>query len=233
MKEIKNILFAMLFIIPLSIKGQPKIWLDGYVYAEKDSIQEAVPFATLSFFDTEEKTNVVYFTICGPNGNYEVKPYDHKRTYYVVASIPCYEDKEFHVKEIPEYWDSKPFSGNVTVNIKMTSKGESSITKRTFEPSDSVRGLCDYLMKLPNVCKDDVGWTTKSGGGICIFLNGSIANEQILSNMDNIPMDVVSRIDYYELPKGGVYEMALDIVLGIGDKPAFPSYKMKESRFIY
>lgn len=233
METIKNILIAMSFIMPLSINGQSKIWLDGYVYAENDSTQEAVPFATLSFFDTEEKSNIVYFTVCGPKGNYEVKQYDHKKTYYVVANAPGYEVKEFHIKEIPEYWDNKPFSGNVTVNVKMTSKKESIVAKRAFEPNDSVRELCDYLMNIPNVCKDDMGWSTKNGGGICIFLNGNMANEQILSNINKIPMDVVSRIDYYKLPNGSLFEVALDIVLQIGDKPALPSYKMEESRFIY
>lgn len=232
MKTIKNILILILIVIPLSVKAQSKIWIDGYVYTE-DSIQNVVPFATLCFYDTEDKTNLLYFTMCGPNGNFTVKPYDHTNSYFVTVSAAGCEDRSFHIKSIPEFLDNKPFSGNLTTNIKLQRKSIPNITKKTYELNDSVNGLCEYLLGLPNICKDEYGWASRDGGSICILINGNIAKEQVVSSLNAIPTEAVSEIEYYELPQGSVYGVALNIVLKIGQKSMPPSYIMQESKFIY
>lgn len=238
MKTIKLFLFLLWLITPaILINAQSNIWINGYVFTEKDSIQTPIPFATISLFESEKQDDIAYFAVCGPSGNYTIKPYDYKKAYYVVVKAPGYRSKSFHLKAVSEEWNGKPFSGNASVHVKlMPDNNISTIEKKDFAPNhlpDSIHKLSQYLLSLPNVHKEGKDWITTKGSSIILFINGNSIAPNVLETLDEIPLGVVSTVEYYELPHNDLFGMALNIVLKVGSKASFPTFHLKESNLIY
>lgn len=117
MKLIKCMFLALTLISVMPLWAQTKIWLNGNVYSEVDSVQTMNPFATVKLYNDSGLTELAYFVVCGPFGNYSIKPYDHTRGYYIVAERSDSTARKTYLCPIPEIWDNKPFSGNATTNI--------------------------------------------------------------------------------------------------------------------
>lgn len=108
-----------MLLISIMLKAQSEIWVSGNVYTEVEGKQVMIPFATICVYDLTDTEKMEYFSVSGMQGNYYLKPYNYKKQYHYVVSAFGYKTKEFNLKEIPEYMDGKPFSGNATVNVKM------------------------------------------------------------------------------------------------------------------
>lgn len=238
----KKIILTFLFIhLSLYVAAQSNIWLTGYIYCEKAGKQTTVPFATVSVYDYNKPNELIYFTVCGPHGNYNIKPYDHTKKYHFVVEAPGYKIKKINLKEIPEIWNGKPFSGNCNVYIpldkdeKTSSKIETKIyTKEELKKGEKAQTITDLLLLMPNICKEGNDWVTAQGkGSVCIFLNGIKATPKTLSNFDKVPADGVASIKYYQLPQGGIFDATVNITLIVGKPATPPTDKLEPSRFIF
>ena len=112
-------MILVMLLISIMLKAQSEIWVSGNVYTEVEGKQVMIPFATICVYDLTDTEKMEYFSVSGMQGNYYLKPYNYKKQYHYVVSAFGYKTKEFNLKEIPEYMDGKPFSGNATVNVKM------------------------------------------------------------------------------------------------------------------
>lgn len=241
MKAKKYILTLLFMYISLYATAQTDIWLTGYVYNEEAGKQTTIPFAAISVFDYNNPHELKYFTICGPYGNYRIKPYDHTKKYHLVIESPGYITKEINLKEIPEIWNGKPFSGNCNVYIPLDkdSKTSSKIKTKSYTKEELRKGakaetITDLLLLIPEIRKVENDWVTTQGdGSVCIFLNGIKATPKTLAKFDKLPADGVASIKYYQLPQENFFEATVNITLIIGKPATAPTYKLKPSRFIF
>lgn len=241
MKTKKVILTFLFMYISLYAAAQADIWLTGYIYNEEAGKQATVPFAAISVYDYNNPNELKYFTICGPHGNYRIKPYDHTKKYHFVVESPGYKTKEINLKEIPEAWNGKPFSGNCNVYIpldkdnKISSKIETkTYTKEELKKRGKAQTITDLLLLMPEIRKEGNDWVTTQGdGSVCIFLNGIKTTQKTLAKFDKVPADGVASIKYYQLPQDSFFDATVNITLIVGRPATAPANKLRPSRFIF
>lgn len=238
MKACKFILsyFFVCMAFSLFAQSESKIWIDGYVFSETAETQKGVPFAVISFFDTATHDNLAYFTVCGPFGNYRIKPYDYTREYHAVVECPGYETRMFRIKPVPETWsDGRPFIGNATVNIRLNPMPASKdiVPEKFVNEDKSVRNLLQFLQTLPDIVYEDGNLFTRREGNVCLLMNGYYMNGSgLIQQLEQIPANAVSCIEYYTLPEEGIYQAAVNVVLSIGTQASWPEYKKKDAALI-
>lgn len=237
MKTHKFILAFFLTCISfnLSAQSESKIWIDGYVFSETTEKQKAVPFATISFYDTVNHDNLIYFTVCGPFGNYRIKPYDYTKEYYGTVECPGYEVRTFHIKPIPETWgDGRPFKGNATVNIKLNPISVSTdiLAKKIENKNDTIKNLLQFLQTLPNIIYEEGNLVTKQEESVCLLINGYFINGNLVQELDQIPVNAVSYIECYTLPEESIYRTAVNVILTVGTQASWPEYKKRETSLV-
>lgn len=238
MKTYKFIFAFILMCISfnLSAQSESKIWIDGYVFTEIPDNQKGIPFAIISLYDTPNHDNLKYFTVCGPFGNYRIKPYEYTKEYYGTIECPGYESRSFHIKPVPEFWsDGRPFKGNATVNIKLNpiSISKNIVSEKFVNKNDSVKNLLQFLQTLPNIIYENGNLFTKHEGSICLLMNGYFINSSnLIQLLEQIPANAVSSIEYYTLPEENLYHAAVNVVLKIGTQASWPKYSKKESFLI-
>lgn len=217
-----------------SAQSGSKIWINGNAFSESGGSQKAVPFATISFYDAPDYANLAYFTVCGPVGNYRVNPYEYTKDYYVVAECPGYETRKFHLKPIPEVWNGRPFSGNATVDIRMEPVSPvKDIAPEKFEGGGKEgKNLLQLLQGLPGITYADGSLLTKEEGSVCLLMNGYSVGADVVGQLDKIPGNAVSCLEYYPLPEGGLYQAAVNVVLSVGTQAAWPDYRKTNSSLI-
>ena len=243
MKTTKAFLAILFIHLSLNVVAQSKIWLTGYVYSVEVGKQTPVPFATISIYDYYNSNELKYFTVCGPHGNYNIKPYDHTRKYYFVIEAPGYKTKTINLKEIPEIWDGKPFSGNCNVYIPLEKDEETfseivtkSYTKDELRKKGKAQTITDLLLLMPEIRREGNDWVAtgyQREGSVCFFLNGIKATPKTLSKFDKVPADGVASINYYSLPQGGIFYAAVNVTLIVGKPATAPSEKLEPSRFFF
>ena len=242
----RNSLMIVFFIISISCSlhtaAQSNIWINGYTYTEEAGKQIMIPFATISVYDYIQTDQLKYFVVSGPCGNYRIKPYDYKKQYRFVVEAPGYKTRTFNVKEVPEIVNAKPFSGNSTIHILMEKDTMQSVDslfktiymKEELEKTGKVKLLPELLSLLPKIRKEGEDWITiKREGSVCLFLNGLKVDSKALSTLNELPTNVVSSLEYYQLPQGGTYDAAVNIVLSIGQKASMPTYELMQSSLIF
>lgn len=236
-------LFTLCISFSLHTVAQTNIWINGYTYTEEQGKQIMVPFATISVYDYPKTDELKYFTMSGTKGNYSIRPYDYKKQYHFVVEAAGYKSKEFNLKEIPEMNNGKVFSGNCTVHILLEKaspidKADSTklitYNREELEKKGETKSVPDLLNAIPGIRKEGNDWiTSKDEGSVCLLLNGTILTAQMLSKFYELPMSVVSAIEYYQLPKGGIYEAAINIVLSAGKQASAPDYILKQNDLIF
>ncbi len=215
--------------------SQSNIWINGTVYSEQDSIQSVLPFATVRLYSDSTLTNLAYFAVCGPVGNYTIKPYDHTRSYYIVAEAPNSIVRKTKISPIPEIWDNKPFSGNATTNICIQPitnpiHYKSNIISKEDLP-DTASNLNDILLSIENINHDDDGWFTTDERGILFCINGMVVGVDKTAAFNQIPANVIEKITIYDTKENLLYGKAIDITLKIGSPTKQPDHWLRESMF--
>jgi len=236
------IVFSLALIIGLKSYSQSKIWIYGHVYENgKNDKQGLIPFATISYYSYENQSELNYSTMSGPTGNYLIKPYNYKAKYHAVVEAPGYKTIFFNLKEIPEVWNGNPFSGNASVNICMvrdSTKMEEFISPREYtikqlKKQYKIKTFKDLIEQISDVKIDGMDLLTQQGGSVRIFVNGAGVTSEICKEIYELPVSIISKLEYYNLPKGGLYEGALDIILNVGNVEKAPSYILKGSEFAF
>lgn len=242
MKKISLILLSLFAFVSLHTAAQSNIWVNGYTYTEEAGKQIMIPFATISVYDYIQTDQLKYFVVSGPYGNYRIKPYDYKKQYHFVVEAPGYKTRTFNMKEVPEIMNGKPFSGNTTISILMEKDPSQSVastepqtyTKEQLEKNGKVKLLPELLSLLPEIRKEGEDWITVKGeGSVCLFLNGVNVNSKTLSALNELPTNVVSSLEYYQLPQGGAYDAVVNIVLSMGQKASRPTFQLMQSKLIF
>lgn len=236
------VFFTMYISFCLHTAAQSNIWINGYTYTEEAGKQIMIPFATISVYDYMQTDLLKYFVVSGPCGNYRIKPYDYKKQYHFVVEAPGYKTRIFNMKEVPEIMNGKPFKGNVTIHILMEKVPSQSVastkfqtyTKEKLEKNRKVKFLPELLSLLPEIRKEGEDWiTTKGEGSVCLFLNGVNVDSKTLSTLNELPTNVVSSLEYYQLPQGGAYDAVVNIVLSMGQKASIPTFQLMQSKLIF
>lgn len=237
MKQFKSTFLAFMLICSMPAFSQSNIWINGTVYSENDSIQAVIPFATVKLYSDSTLTNLAYFTVCGPLGNYTIKPYDHTKSYYVIAEAPNYAPRRTHISPIPEIWDGKPFSGNATTNIRLQpvsslAQYETIVMSKEDLPGTAA-SLYDILLSIEGIDCDADGWFTPDERGVLFCINGNVVGTEQAKAFNQIPTNVIAKISIYETKDNPSYGKAIDITLTIGSQAEKPDYRLSESQFFY
>lgn len=241
MKTIKTFLSTLFLCFCLNATAQTNIWIMGYIYAEENGNQITVPFATISIFDYSQQDEMKYFTVSGIYGNYSIKPYDHKKQYHIVVEAPGYKTRSFNLKEIPEVWNGKPFSGNCNLNILMEKdNGQSTTTsiakvykKEELKKVAEAKTLSELLLTIPEIKKEGNDYITTNGNSVCLFINGSNAPTSILHMLGELEISDIASIEYYQLPDDATYGAILNVIMNAGQQAASPNRILKQSSLIF
>lgn len=239
----KSVIILFMLLASIVTNAQTDIWVSGNVYTEVEGEQTMIPFATVCVYDLTDTDKLEYFTVSGMHGNYSIKPYYYKKQYHYVVSAFGFKTKEFSLKEIPEYINGKPFSGNATINVKM--EKDSSVStleiKKVVYPlavlkkrGGEARNVMDALSLLPEIKREGSDWIdNKTDGSVCFFLNGVYVTSSIYARLQSLPLSMVVELEYYELPKESNYGAAVNIHLSIGQPSKAPDYELRENKLIF
>lgn len=235
MKLSKIIIMAFMLISSMPLFSQSNIWINGTIYSEMDSTQTVVPFSTVKLYSDSTLKNLAYFAVCGPTGNYTIKPYDHTKSYYIVVESPNSYVRKLQISPIPEIWDNKPFSGNATTNICIKPKSspiryENHVLSKENLPS-AASSLNDILLSIESISHDDDGWFTTDERGVLFCINGNVVGSEKTSAFNQIPANVIEKITIYDTKENPLYGKAIDITLTIGSQAKEPNYWLSESSF--
>lgn len=238
----KYVAIVLMSLISTVMNAQSDIWVNGTVHTEVDGKQIMVPFATVCVYDYAQTDDMKHFAVCGPHGNYHIKPYDHKQQYHYVVSAPGFKDRAFNLKAIPETLNGKPFSGNRTVNIKMESIPNGQIPeykKIVYHLDDlkkkgQVKSIEDALSQISEIKKEGNDWIdTQSDGSVCFFLNGSSITAETYAKLESLPAEAIADIEYYGIPDGSAYSAAVNIHLTMGQSSKAPDYTLDETDLMF
>lgn len=237
MKQFKLLLAALLVaVFGLSASAQEDIWVNGYVFNEKDNVQTMIPFATVKFYNDKACKNLAYFYTCGPFGNYNIKPYNYKKDYYIVVEAPGYKTRQLHITPISETYNGKKFTGNATVHVRLepdgTNKPCASKVITGKEIPAKMSNVKKYLLSLDGINYDSDGWFSNDDRGILLCLNGMPMDSKQLSILSEIPVNGVKNITIYDTDDRSPYGKAIDITLIIGKPATAPNYTLGESALI-
>jgi hypothetical protein len=228
----------MTWLIALPIFSRSDIWINGTVYTDVDSVQQVVPFAMVTLYTDSTQEHLAYFTVCGTQGNYVIKPYDHTKSYYLKVEAPGYAPREVNISPIPEVWDGKPFSGNATTHICLKASAgpqqqyeEMRLTKAQF--SKGCKNLKDLLLTIPSIHFESGEWFTNDGRGILFCINGDVTTIEKDVLLKKIPVKYVDSLTIYSTDASFPYGLVVDIALVQGDQAQKPKYHMAESQFFY
>ena len=238
----KSIMIFLVLLVSIATNAQSDIWVNGYVYSEVEGQQVMIPFATIGVYDLAETDKMEYYSVSGMQGNYCLKPYNYQKQYHYVVRALGFKTKEFNLKDIPEYMDGKPFSGNATVNVKLerdsTIKVEEikciSHSMGELQKKGKAKNVLDALSLLDEIKQDVNDWIdVKSDESICFFLNGMYVTADVYAKLQFLPVDMIVKLEYYKLPKGCNYGAGVNIVLAVGPENKAPNYKLGESKLVY
>lgn len=121
MRQFKLLVVALLVAVcGLPVWAQGDIWVNGTVFSEKDDVQTVVPFATVKFYNDKAMKDMAYYAVCGPFGNYTIKPYNYKKDYYILVEADGHNPRKLHISPVPETFNGKKFTGNTSVHVRLT-----------------------------------------------------------------------------------------------------------------
>lgn len=218
---------AVLMLGCVASLAQDDIWVNGYVYTEDGGQQKPVPFGIVALFDSPERENLRYLTVCGPEGFYSIRPYDHTRKHFVAATADGFKEKTGWMKPVPETDGGKPFTGNVTLNLSLLSdkdlpEAQHQTTGRNVAIDTTASGVADVLKGIPGLKKDGDDWITASDRSVVFFANGMFVGIDALGNIEKLPVSLVESITLYDLPANHFYGQAVCIRLKMGQPATFP-----------
>ena len=238
----KNLTLLFMLLVSLVVNAQSNIWINGYTYTEVDGKQIMVPFATICVYDCPATEQIKYFMVSGPNGFYNINPYEYVKPHHFVVSAPGYKTKEFNIHDIEESIDGKKVQGNISVNIKLDKLSESkdSISKKItytlakLKLRGKAKNMLEALNLIPEIKKDNNDWVEKSSGkSVCFFLNGMFVTTDVYSQLSNYPIDLIDNVECYQLPDGVSYAMGVNINLTVGNPCKVPDYMLEESYLMF
>lgn len=238
MKKFRVIAFMILMSVVSSVSAQSDVWLHGYVYSNAGEKQEMIPFATISVYAHDDSENLKAYIVSGIYGEYMLRPYDRKQPHTFVVEAPGYKTHRLSLKEIPEMMGGQPVRGSVSVHIEMERDSSAVIVpekkeydKSMFAGNDSVKTVKQMLELIDEIeCDEDV-WVAKSTGeSVCMMLNGVYMSFVPMTEIEEIPAEAASKIEYYSLPEGGVYGAVVNLVIPtLGYESQVPPVKLQKS----
>lgn len=106
-----------------SMFEKSKIYPDGTVYfTDDDGEKYAIPFATVSVYEKDDRDKLVYYVMADRFGHYRIPKYDYTKPFYYVLEAPGFVPKGELVDELPTVrkWDNdKPLTGNYSISFEV------------------------------------------------------------------------------------------------------------------
>lgn len=242
MKKFRFIAFVVLMSVASSVSAQSDVWLHGYVYSEAEGRQEMIPFATISVYDHDNSENLNAYIVSGIYGEYMLRPYDSRLPHTFVVEAPGYKTRRLSLKEIPEMMGGQPVRGSVSVHFDMERDSSAVFVteKKEYDKSmiadkDSVKTIKQMLTLIEYLEYDEGLLVEKSTGeSVCMMLNGVSMSFVPMSEIEALPLEAVSKIEYYSLPEGGAYGAGVNLVIPtLGYESQLPPVKLQKSQLVF
>lgn len=218
------------------------VWVKGYVISKADGKQSVVPFATISVYDYENTDNLKSYLISGINGEYMLRPYDRNQQHTFIVEAPGYKSRRFNLKEIPNTMNGWEIKGSVSVHIELErdSSAVYAAEKKVYDKAvlagtDSINSVKQMLASVEELECDDNLWVVKATGeSVCVMLNGVYMSFAPMSEIEPLPAEIVSRIEYYPLPEGGAYGAVVNLVIpNLGYESQIPPVELQTSPLVF
>lgn len=218
---------AVLMLGCVASLAQDDIWVNGYVYTEDGGQQKPVPFGIVALFDSPERENLQYLAICGPEGYYSIRPYNHTGKYFVVATADGFKELTGWLSPVPDAEGGKQFTGNITLNLPLLANdAKTDALCQTGGRNVAIDSSCLYVAEvlkgIPGLKKDGDDWITASDRSVVFFANGMFVGIDALGNIEKLPVSLVESITLYDLPANHFYGQAVCIRLKMGQPATFP-----------
>ncbi len=211
--------------------AQDDIWVNGFVYTEDAGQQKAVPFAIVALFDSAERENLQYLAICGPEGYYSIRPYNHIGKYFVVATADGFKELTGWLSPVPDAEGGKQFTGNITLNLPLLANDAKTDALcqtggRNVAIDSSCLYVADVLKGISGIKKDGEDWVTGNDRSVVFFANGMFVGQEALENLEKLPINLVESITLYDLTDNHFYGQAVCIRLKMGQSATFPGEEL-------
>ena len=191
--------------------AQDDIWVNGFVYTEDAGQQKAVPFAIVALFDSAERENLQYLAICGPEGYYSIRPYNHIGKYFVVATADGFKELTGWLSPVPDAEGGKQFTGNITLNLPLLANdAKTDALCQTGGRNVAIDSSCLYVADV----------------SVVFFANGMFVGQEALENLEKLPINLVESITLYDLTDNHFYGQAVCIRLKMGQSATFPGEEL-------
>ncbi len=223
-----------------AIFEKSKIYPDGTVYfVDDDGEKYAIPFATVSVYDKDNRGKLVYFVMADRFGHYRIPKYDYTKSFYYFIEAPGFLPKGEYVDELPTVrkWDNnKPLSGNYSISFEVekdTLFPDRPYSLRVFGAASlreaaNPEGLLDLVGAVPGIKYENGELLTAEGGAVRLKITDGEVPPELWTYLQKVPCLFVEELELYTLPKGGAFDAVVNVVGHIGKrvKKNFNGYKV-------
>ena len=227
-KKVFNLWILILFFTSQS-KAQ-NLTINGYIFCEDSSKVEAIPFATVRYYDYKDPKKLEYIDFTDLSGQYNLGQHVAQRDYHIEIEAPGYQKREKNIGKLP-----KSYKGNMTFHFKLH-KDQTPLAAPISYAVDKMTGaktLIDVIRQIPAVDKiEGTDVLSKDGGTIRVLVNGFTFNAEKLSQLSQFPIDVLNDVQYYDLKKyNTIYNGVINLVLLEGDMAGAPNFTPGETSY--
>lgn len=223
-----------------SMFEKSKIYPDGTVYfTDDDGEKYAIPFATVSVYEKDDRDKLVYYVMADRFGHYRIPKYDYTKPFYYVLEAPGFVPKGELVDELPTVrkWDNdKPLMGNYSISFEVEKDSlfpdkpyslrvfDAASLKKATEPG----GLLELVGAVPGIKYEDGELSTTEGGAVRLKITDGEVPPELWSYLPMVPSLFIEELELYTLPKGGSFDAVVNVVGTIGKrvKKNFNGYKV-------
>lgn len=242
MKKFRLTVFMVLMSVVGAVSAQTDVWLRGYVYSTAGDKQDMIPFATISVYDYDDSESMKAYIVSGIYGEYMLRPYDRTRQHTIVVEAPGYKTRRINLREIPEMMGGQPVRGSMSVHFEMERDSSAVFVpeKKEYDKSviagnDSVKSVKQVLELIDEIECDENVWVEKATGeSVCIMFNGVYMPFVPMAEIEPVPAEAISKIEYYSLPEGGAYGAVVNLVIpALGYESQLPPVKLQNSQLVF
>ncbi|MGI6223902.1 MAG: hypothetical protein ACOYJG_09845 [Prevotella sp.] len=226
-KKLCLLLLAVLFTSGLKAQN---LFITGCVFCDDSFKVEAVPFATVKYFNYKDPKKLEYIDFTDLSGQYNLGENVAQADYHIEIEAPGYEKRTKDIGNLPE-----SFEGNLTFHIRMHRDNSSMPVPVSFT-TDKLAGannLIDAIKLLPAVDKiEENDVVSKDGSTIRVLINGFTLPADKLGQLSLFPLAALKTADYYDLKKyNTIYDGVINLVLVEGDMAGAPNFEPAETDY--
>lgn len=223
-----------------SMFEKSKIYPDGTVYfIDDDGEKYAIPFATVSVYDKDDRDKLVYYVMADRFGHYRIPKYDYTKSFYYVLEAPGFVPKGEYVDELPTVrkWDNnKPLTGNYSISFEVGRDSlapKSPYSLKVFDAASlkeaaNPESLLDLVGAVPGIKYEGGELLTTDGGAVRLKITDGEVPSEMWSYLSMVPCLLIEELELYTLPEGGAFDAVVNVVGSIGKrvKKNFNGYKV-------